>query len=172
MVLHGVISPREAAVRFRQEATRILRFQWTYLELSSCRYSLVGANEINIYFGGNLVTAKRKTRKLREYNNFAGYVFISPWLFGFLFVTIIPIFMSLYLSFTKYDILLLEMGRLFRTTALSPISWPLSGIFGIKIIFWSVSGNQLGSNVCHVSCFVNTGPYSICSFSKIFSGRY
>lgn len=27
MVLHGVISPKEAAVRFRQEATRILRSQ-------------------------------------------------------------------------------------------------------------------------------------------------
>ncbi len=44
-------------------------------------------------------------RKLRQQNNFAGYVFIFPWLFGFLAVTIIPMLLSLYLSFTRYDIL-------------------------------------------------------------------
>ncbi|TBL80883.1 carbohydrate ABC transporter permease [Paenibacillus thalictri] len=35
----------------------------------------------------------------------AGYVFIFPWLFGFLAFSIIPIGVSLYLAFTKYDIL-------------------------------------------------------------------
>jgi multiple sugar transport system permease protein len=35
----------------------------------------------------------------------AGYLFISPWLIGFFAFAIIPIGMSLYFSFTKYDIL-------------------------------------------------------------------
>jgi multiple sugar transport system permease protein len=51
---------------------------------------------------------KRKTygiwkRRLGE--NLAGYAFISPWLFCFFAFSVIPIFASLVLSFTDYDIL-------------------------------------------------------------------
>ena len=42
-------------------------------------------------------------RQLRE--DVAGYLFISPWLIGFFAFAIIPIIMSLYFSFTDYDIL-------------------------------------------------------------------
>ena len=42
-------------------------------------------------------------RQLRE--DIAGYLFISPWLIGFFVFSIIPIVMSLYFSFTNYDIL-------------------------------------------------------------------
>jgi len=42
-------------------------------------------------------------RQLKE--DFAGYLFISPWLIGFFAFSIIPIIMSLYFSFTNYDIL-------------------------------------------------------------------
>jgi multiple sugar transport system permease protein len=42
-------------------------------------------------------------RQLRE--DVAGYLFISPWLIGFFAFSIIPICMSLYFSFTNYDIL-------------------------------------------------------------------
>lgn len=38
-------------------------------------------------------------------DNIAGYLFISPWLIGFLAFTIIPILTSLYFSFTNYDLL-------------------------------------------------------------------
>lgn len=44
-------------------------------------------------------------RKRNNMNNIAGYIFISPWLIGLLAFTIIPMIMSLYLSFTKYNIL-------------------------------------------------------------------
>ncbi len=37
-------------------------------------------------------------------NNAAGYLFIAPWLIGFLGLTLIPMIASLYLSFTSYDI--------------------------------------------------------------------
>ena len=42
-------------------------------------------------------------RQLRE--DIAGYLFISPWLMGFLLFAIIPIIMSMYYSMTNYDIL-------------------------------------------------------------------
>jgi len=46
-----------------------------------------------------------KKNKRRKYHNLTGYIFIMPWLLGFLAFTIIPIVSSLYLSFTRYDIL-------------------------------------------------------------------
>jgi multiple sugar transport system permease protein len=36
--------------------------------------------------------------------NWIGYVFISPWLAGFLVFTAVPFVVSIYLSFTRYDI--------------------------------------------------------------------
>ena len=36
--------------------------------------------------------------------DWAGYAFISPWLFGFVVFTAIPFVASIYLSFTRYDI--------------------------------------------------------------------
>jgi multiple sugar transport system permease protein len=42
-------------------------------------------------------------RQLKE--DIAGYLFISPWLVGFFAFSVIPIVMSLYFSFTNYDIL-------------------------------------------------------------------
>jgi multiple sugar transport system permease protein len=36
-------------------------------------------------------------------NELEGYLFIGPWLFGFLALTILPLLASLYLSFTEYD---------------------------------------------------------------------
>lgn len=55
--------------------------------------------------GGSFLPRKKEGQKLRKQDNLAGYFFISPWLIGFIFITIIPMLMSLYLSFTKYDIL-------------------------------------------------------------------
>jgi multiple sugar transport system permease protein len=45
----------------------------------------------------------RKTPTRQEAK--AGYVFLTPWLIGLFGITAIPILMSLYLSFTSYDIL-------------------------------------------------------------------
>ena len=35
----------------------------------------------------------------------AGYVFLSPWLLGFMVITAVPVFYSLYLSFTNWDLI-------------------------------------------------------------------
>lgn len=40
----------------------------------------------------------------RRRNTIAGYLFISPWLVGFLGLTLVPIVGIIYLSFTSYDI--------------------------------------------------------------------
>jgi len=44
-------------------------------------------------------------RYLRGTETLSGYLFISPWLLGFLLFTLLPMLVSLYLSFTRYDIL-------------------------------------------------------------------
>jgi multiple sugar transport system permease protein len=47
----------------------------------------------------------RKLLSSAASRNFAGYMFISPWLLGFFAFTIIPIVTSAYYALTKYDIL-------------------------------------------------------------------
>jgi multiple sugar transport system permease protein len=46
-----------------------------------------------------------KRNKRKKHHNLIGYIFITPWLVGFLAFTAIPIVSSLYLSFTHYDML-------------------------------------------------------------------
>ncbi|NLO85272.1 MAG: sugar ABC transporter permease [Clostridiales bacterium] len=48
-------------------------------------------------------TIRNTTRQRKE--TMAGYLFLAPWLAGFLLLTIIPMFASLYFSFTRYDML-------------------------------------------------------------------
>lgn len=46
--------------------------------------------------------AKRHSLRME---NLAGYLFLTPWLIGLIAFTIIPVFASLYLSFTNYNML-------------------------------------------------------------------
>lgn len=51
-------------------------------------------------------TVPNKHRRSKNgLNNLAGYIFISPWLIGFLLLTLWPILQSFYLSFTDYSLL-------------------------------------------------------------------
>ncbi len=47
----------------------------------------------------------RTTGKNYRQNTLAGYLFISPWLIGFLLFTLVPMAISLWLAFTSYDVL-------------------------------------------------------------------
>ncbi len=47
----------------------------------------------------------RATKRNFRWNNLAGYLFISPWLIGFLLFTLVPMAISLWLAFTNYDVL-------------------------------------------------------------------
>jgi multiple sugar transport system permease protein len=52
------------------------------------------------------IPAKRRgSRRGRRSEAVAGYVFLSPWLLGLMAVTAVPMLLSLYISFTNYDIL-------------------------------------------------------------------
>lgn len=48
---------------------------------------------------------RKKAGRLSRSDNIAGYVFVGPWILGFFAFTLIPMASSLYLSFTKYDLL-------------------------------------------------------------------
>ncbi len=54
---------------------------------------------------GRVSTRSASRRRRRNVNNIAGYLFISPWLIGFLVFTLIPMLASLYFAFTDYSIL-------------------------------------------------------------------
>ncbi len=43
-------------------------------------------------------------KKFFDRDAVAGYTFILPWLIGFFGLTVIPMFVSLYMSFTRYDL--------------------------------------------------------------------
>lgn len=47
---------------------------------------------------------KMKQKSLSS-NGLAGYLFVAPWILKFVFITLLPMVMSLYFSFTKYDLL-------------------------------------------------------------------
>jgi len=64
------------------------------------------------------VAARRKN----ALNDLSGYLFISPWLVGFIALTLAPLLASLYFSFTNYDIL-------------SPARW--TGLENFKKMFFN-----------------------------------
>jgi len=71
-------------------------------------------------------------RQLRE--DISGYLFISPWLIGFFVFSVIPIIMSLYFSFTNYDILgspILNGLANFRRMGKDPMFWQ-----ALKVTFY------------------------------------
>ncbi|WP_458116251.1 carbohydrate ABC transporter permease [Arthrobacter sp. D2-10] len=53
---------------------------------------------------GSREPAPRKQRRWRPEDVRAGYIFLSPWLLGFLALTAGPMLASLYLAFTDYDL--------------------------------------------------------------------
>ncbi|MDR1596179.1 MAG: sugar ABC transporter permease [Treponema sp.] len=71
------------------------------------------------------------TRKRRLHEDLAGYAFISPWLAGFFAFAIFPILISLYYSFTDYDILATPIFagfKNFRRMAGDELFWKSLGV--------------------------------------------
>jgi len=94
--------------------------------------------------------ARRRSRKRVRHNRIVGYLFISPWIIGFLAFALYPFIASLYYSFTSYDILTpprwiglhnyqamtqdpLFWGSLYNTVFFTVISVPLSTVVSIAI---------------------------------------
>ncbi|WP_309127483.1 sugar ABC transporter permease [Microbacterium sp.] len=73
-------------------ATRVIVTE----ERSSARLMRKGRREVEPVRPGQRTRARRETA--------AGYAFLTPWLIGFLGLTLVPMAYSLYLSFTRYNI--------------------------------------------------------------------
>ena len=48
---------------------------------------------------------KKKTKAYKRRDNIAGYVMLAPWLFGFVLMYFLPMLISIYYSFTDYNLL-------------------------------------------------------------------
>lgn len=100
--------------------------------------------------GARADVARRRSRKRVRHNRIVGYLFISPWIIGFLAFALYPFIASLYYSFTSYDILTpprwiglhnyqamtqdpLFWGSLYNTVFFTVISVPLSTVVSIAI---------------------------------------
>jgi len=106
----------------------------------------------------------RKTNH-REKNNLVGYLFISPWLIGFFVFTAWPFLQSIYLSFTRYNIvtppkwvgganytMLLTQDELFWKSAwvtlrYAAISVPIAIVIGVVLAL------LLNANVKGIAAF-------------------
>ena len=62
---------------------------------------IVSFNKLNT---GKLSAGRiNRINKIRFLNNLSGYLFVSPWLIGFLIFTVGPMLISLFLAFTEFD---------------------------------------------------------------------
>ncbi|OXM88222.1 carbohydrate ABC transporter permease [Paenibacillus rigui] len=102
--------------------------------------------------------AKLWRRDSRE-TNLAGYIFISPWLIGFLLLTVWPIAQSFYLSFTEYSLLndptwigsqnyssILFKDQLFRTSLGVTFAFVLAAV-PLKLFFSLMVAMLLNKNL-------------------------
>lgn len=111
---------------------------------------------------------KRNTRMAVQ-----GYVFISPWILGFLLFSVIPTFVSLFLSFAKYDIANpptfvglqnyryafsedpLFWGSIVRTVYFTSLNVPL-GIVGSLLLAILLNGDIVGKSLYRTFFFLPT----------------
>lgn len=106
----------------------------------------------------------RKTNH-RGKNNLVGYLFISPWLIGFLVFTAWPFLQSIYLSFTRYNIvtppkwvgaanynMLLTQDELFWKSAWVTIRYAVISV-PIAIVIGVILALLLNANVKGIAAF-------------------
>ncbi|HLZ56358.1 MAG TPA: sugar ABC transporter permease [Ktedonosporobacter sp.] len=53
--------------------------------------------------GGHVVAPGRRRRKWVRYSPWTFYLFVSPWVIGFLALTVVPLLFALLMSFTNFD---------------------------------------------------------------------
>ncbi|MBN2696401.1 MAG: sugar ABC transporter permease, partial [Bacilli bacterium] len=82
--------------------------------------------------------------KLKKQENLIGYLFASPWLFGLIVLGIFPIFMSLFFSFTNYNMISAPTIVGFKNYEI---------LFTNDDLFWK----SLGNTIYHVVIAVPLG---------------
>ena len=85
--------------------------------------------------------------KQERRNQVLGLLFISPWLIGFLCLALIPLFMSLYYSFTRYDLIgdpkFIGLGNYTRLFTDDPDFWIVIG----NTFYYVLLGVPIGAAV-------------------------
>jgi multiple sugar transport system permease protein len=114
--------------------------------------------------------ARERTRRapLTRQPGFWGFVFISPWLLGFLLFTAGPMLASLYLSFCKYDLHTLTwVGTKNYEVLLSrdPLFWKSLGNTAIYVLF-SVPIGLTGSLL--IALLLNQKVKGMATFRTLF----
>ncbi|MDR1539788.1 MAG: sugar ABC transporter permease [Clostridiales bacterium] len=73
-----------------------------------------------------------KHKKRRGYSNGLGYILLSPWLFGFILMHLLPMLVSLYLSFTNFNMLsapkFIGVGNYVRMFTQDKTFWKALGV--------------------------------------------
>ncbi|WP_240501946.1 sugar ABC transporter permease [Bacillus sp. MUM 13] len=72
--------------------------------IESAQKKKTGAGKKGKQTKPNILLFKKSRSSNRKSDNLIGYIFISPWLIGLLFLTAGPLLFSLYASFTDYNI--------------------------------------------------------------------
>ncbi|MDE0430742.1 MAG: sugar ABC transporter permease [Caldilineaceae bacterium] len=88
---------------------------------------------------------KRRMSRTELFENIAGFLFISPWIFGFLAFEFGPLIAAGYLSLTKYDILtpprfagLANFDKMFTRDPLFWKSLWVTAIYSLSVVFLGV----------------------------------
>lgn len=87
---------------------------------------------------------RRELAPRKRWQNFYGYLFLTPWLLGFLGLFLGPGIYSLYLSLTKYDVLspptFIGLDNFIKMFTDDPLFWPSIG----RTIYYAGVGVPLG----------------------------
>jgi ABC-type sugar transport system permease subunit/ABC-type glycerol-3-phosphate transport system substrate-binding protein len=107
--LRKLDTPEKALADSQNNVQRILdeylqRDKFPTLDLRIPSVLGLGAVFASLIVGVFLIW-RQKMGPLRKHETLWGYVFISPWIFGFLVFTLGPMVASLFFSFTQYNIL-------------------------------------------------------------------
>ena len=112
---------------------------------------------------GRIVKGKRSIRQILDSDHVSGYLFILPFIIGFLAFTVFPMLASLVLSFTEYDILSapefigienykqlflkdpLIYKTLYNTLFFTLASVPLKLMFALMVAMLLVKANRITS---------------------------
>ncbi len=110
----------------------------------------------------------RDMTKAERRNQVLGLLFISPWLIGFIGLAIIPLFMSLYYSFTRYDLIrppeFIGLGNYTRLFTNDPDFWIVIG----NTFYYVLLGVPIGAGVAFlIANLLNTDIKGRATFRSI-----
>jgi len=112
---------------------------------------------------------KQTTSRRKRYENLYGYLFLTPWLIGFFGLFLGPGLASLYLSFTKYDVLsspeFLGAGNYIRMFTDDDLFWSSLG----RTFYYAIVAVPLGvMGSMSLAIFLNAAIRGIATYRTLF----